>query len=395
MTVPLPIVTPLAHPSSGPSSLSGLGATVTHLDLAALFDPAHRTPGKARSTPQFKALEDAVYRYKVVVVKHQDRLAPEQQYEVVKAFDPAAQGEQGHNNATVEHKGQKSLLFGIGNAIGTHPEVKLVGGGIQSERFGGRVLKQADHVAYHKHPLSETEREAGLTRWHRWHMDAALFRTSLPLVTSLLCLATPSISPDGVRNPRLTVRWDDGSGLEMEVDAGSTGFVAGTAVYEALSDEERRWCDERFVEYAPWPYQWNGPTRGNSNGLGTFDEPDNTMPLDDLPPWDPADVKTYPLVWKHHRTGDKALMVHSVAVRAIHHPPSGTSITSLSEIRSRLAALQRKAFVPERICAHAYEVGDLVIFDNRAVYHSATDYPDRFGTRTMLQAHVAASFDPK
>ena len=54
------------------------------------------------------------------------------------------------------------------------------------------------------------------------------------------------------------------------------------------------------------------------------------------------------------------------AVRAIHHPPTGTSITSLSEVRSHLAALQRRAFVPERIHAHGYEVGDLVIFDNRA-----------------------------
>ena len=90
MTDPLPLVTPLAHPSSGPSSRCGLGATVTNLDLAALFDPARRTPDEARSTPAFKALEDAVYRYKVVVVKHQERLGPDEQYEVVKAFDPAA-----------------------------------------------------------------------------------------------------------------------------------------------------------------------------------------------------------------------------------------------------------------------------------------------------------------
>jgi len=90
MTDALPLVTPLAHPSSGPSSRCGLGATVTNLDLAALFDPARRTPDEARSTPAFKALEDAVYRYKVVVIKHQERLGPDEQYEVVKAFDPAA-----------------------------------------------------------------------------------------------------------------------------------------------------------------------------------------------------------------------------------------------------------------------------------------------------------------
>lgn len=31
----------------------------------------------------------------------------------------------------------------------------------------------------------------------------------------------------------------------------------------------------------------------------------------------------------------------------------------------------------------------------RRVYHSATDYPESYGTRSMLQAHIAGSYDPQ
>ncbi|GAA5987596.1 hypothetical protein JCM11641_005377 [Rhodosporidiobolus odoratus] len=397
MTVPLPVVTPVQHPATGASSKCiGLGAVITNVSLQALFDPAVHTAHEARAHSVFKAIEKALYEYKVVVVKNQLDLQPDEQFSFVNAFDPEAPAEHGHNDATVSHKGQKSLLYGIGNSIGSCPEVKLVGGGKQSERLGGKVLKQADHVVYHKHPLTSEEREQGFTRWHRWHMDASLFKTSLPLVTSLLCLATPSIDPmSKTRRPPLTVRWDDGSGLEMKVAAGSTGFVEGSKMLEGLDEETRKWAEGTMVEYAPWPYQWNGPTRGNSNGLGTVDEPNNTMSLEDLPPYKPEEIKNYPMVWTCPKTGRKGVQVHPVAVLALH-PSDGTpSITDLSAVRSKLQSIQRHALIPDNIWAPAYEVGDLVLFNNRAVYHSATDYPESWGTRTMLQAHVAASFDPQ
>ncbi|BGP21112.1 hypothetical protein JCM10213_008975 [Rhodosporidiobolus nylandii] len=395
MTLSLPLITPVAHPATGASSnCAGLGGVVRNLSLQELFDPEQRTAEEARAHPSFRAVEDALYKYKVIVIKGQGDLQPDQQFEFVRAFDPEAPAEHGHNDANISHKGQKSLLYGIGNSIGSHPEVKLVGGGPQGERFVWRVLKQADHVSYHKHPLAEEEREKGVTRWHRWHMDASLFRTSPPLVTSLLCLATPSIDPTtGDARPPLTVRWDDGSGLEMQVAAGSTGFLEGSKMLESLTAEEREWAVGAEVEYAPWPYQWNGPSKGNSNGLGTFPE-NNTMPTEDLPPHEPGDIKRYPMVWTCPRTGTKGVQVHPVAVLKIH-PSSGPSITSLSSVRAKLDAIQRPALVPENIWAPAYEVGDLVLFNNRAVYHSATDYPESWGTRSMLQAHVAASFEPK
>ncbi|GAA6009853.1 hypothetical protein JCM10207_002133 [Rhodosporidiobolus poonsookiae] len=378
MTLPTLTITPVSHPASGPSSgCTNLGAIVRNVSLQALFDPSTHTPEEARQTTEFRQIEEALYRFKVLVIKGQGDLRADEQFAFVQAFDPDAPAEHGHNDATASHRGQKSLLYGIGNSIGSHPEVKLVGGGKQDERFGGRVLQQADHTNYHKHPLTHEEREAGFTRWHRWHMDASLFRTSLPLVTSLLCLASPSVDPStGEERPELTVRWDDGSGLEMKVRAGSTGFVEGSRMLERLEGKEKEWVEGAEVEYAPWPYQWSAPSRGNSNGLGTFPEPDNVMPLEYLPPWGNGDVKRYPMVWTCPRTGVKSLQVHPVPVRLIHPSSAPEPISDLAAVRARLDELQRPALVPENIWAPGYEVGDLVLFNNRA-------------------AHVAASFDPR
>ncbi|ORY66789.1 hypothetical protein BCR35DRAFT_181742 [Leucosporidium creatinivorum] len=379
MTVPLLTITPLDPTTIGTGV--DFGAKVTNVDLNRLSDN------------EFQLIEQALYRYKVLIIPGQGGLEPEKQFAFVRRFDPSAPAEHGHNDAV---KGN-SLLNGIGNSISVHPEIKLVGGGKQSERFGGRVLKQADHTSYHKFPLTEKQRnEELLTRWHRWHMDAALYATSPPLVTSLLALSIPS-------GPPLTVVWDDGSGSVLpNVAAGSTGFLSGAKMYSCLDEEQRALVENSEVEYAPWPYQWNGASKGNSNGLGTYHE-GKELALEDLPEWREEDVKTYPMLWTNPHTGEKSLQVHSVAVRRLHLRTSPSSpvstISDLAEVRRILNSLQRPALQPENILCPAYELGDLVLFYNRGVYHSATDYPEAWegekGRRTMLQAHIAGSEEPK
>lgn len=115
------------------------------------------------------------------------------------------------------------------------------------------------------------------------------------------------------------------------------------------------------------------------------------------------------MLWTNPQTGELSFQVHSVGVNILYLRSSPSSpfetITSLSSIRRVLYSLQRPALEPENILCPAYEQGDLVLFYNRGVYHSATDYPaswekdseelDGRGRRTMLQAHVAGSEDPK
>lgn len=66
-----PLVTPLDHSS-------GLGARVTNISLRSL------TP------EQFSTIEDALYRYKVLVFPEQMGLEPDEQFEFVRMFDPEA-----------------------------------------------------------------------------------------------------------------------------------------------------------------------------------------------------------------------------------------------------------------------------------------------------------------
>jgi len=148
MTIPLPTIAPLDPFTIG--SGVDFGAKVTGVDLNRLSDS------------EFKVIEQALYRYKVLIIPGQGELEPDNQFAFVRRFDPDApvglflsslaprragadewlgdeQAEHGHNDAV---KGA-SLLNGIGNGISAHPEIKLVGGGKQGERFGGRVLQQA------------------------------------------------------------------------------------------------------------------------------------------------------------------------------------------------------------------------------------------------------------
>lgn len=155
MAVPssLPIVTPITYPAS--SSVT-FGATITNVDLSTPLTPS-----------AFSVLSTALYTHKVIVIPNSSNITPALQFALVQAFDPIAPPDHGHNDGTVSHKGQKSLLHGIGNSVDGHPEVKLVGGGVQGVVGGGKTLDQAGHWSYHRTPLSEEERKEGRTRWHR------------------------------------------------------------------------------------------------------------------------------------------------------------------------------------------------------------------------------------
>jgi alpha-ketoglutarate-dependent taurine dioxygenase len=86
-----------------------------------------------------------------------------------------------------------------------------------------------------------------VTRFYRWHIDAALYGLHPPKVTSLLAVRVP-------KGRTQTLRYDDGSGEEMEVPLGTTAFVSGELMYERLSPQEKEFVCGSRVEYAPHPY---------------------------------------------------------------------------------------------------------------------------------------------
>lgn len=103
------------------------------------------------SEADFQTLKAAFYKHKVLVVKDQANLDSYKQFEWCTRLDPGSTGHHGHFDAEKTHRGNKSLLAGIANKgfEDLHPEVVLIGGGVQPERFQGRKITQAHHRDWH------------------------------------------------------------------------------------------------------------------------------------------------------------------------------------------------------------------------------------------------------
>jgi alpha-ketoglutarate-dependent taurine dioxygenase len=62
------------------------------------------------------------------------------------------------------------------------------------------------------------------------------------------------------------------------------------------------------------------------------------------------------------------------------------------EIRKWLANIQLRILKPGYICMAPVEEGDVTMWDNYGVFHSAVDYPyKKYGPRTMHQANIGWS----
>lgn len=81
--------------------------------------------------------------------------------------------------------------------------------------------------------------------------------------------------------------------------------------------------------------------------------------------WRRRPAKEQPLVWTH-RSGRRSLVLGATTDSVVGMAPD--------EGRSLLDDLLARATAPEKVYRHHWEVGDLVIWDNRGVLHRATPY---------------------
>lgn len=230
------------------------GARVACIDLAALSDA------------DFAILERAVYEHLVVVVPGQGHLTPRQQLDLTRRFDPKA-GEYGHGSDQALLAA--STLQNDLHAIPSAPEVKLLGNGVVATHDEGRMqgvaLRHPMHHSFHKDLLppaaagpGDDAREA--TRFFRWHMDAAFYARHPPRVTTLLGLEVPA----GAR--RQLVRYDDGTGDELEVPLAATAFVSGERAFASLSPAAKAFALAASIKYHPHPYIWMRDAKALSTG---------------------------------------------------------------------------------------------------------------------------------
>ena len=131
---------------------------------------------------------------------------------------------------------------------------------------------------------------------------------------------------------------------------GETEFASSYQAYGDLSDEERaRFETVRVVHTIEATMRLHTP---------------NPTP-EQVALWRKRPEKVHPLVWTH-RSGRKSLVLGATTDHVVG--------MGADESRAFLDDLLARATVPERVYRHEWEVGDLVIWDNRGVLHRAAPY---------------------
>ncbi|KAF8918294.1 taurine catabolism dioxygenase [Mucidula mucida] len=347
---------------------------------------------------QFQEIKEALYKYDALLFRNAI-LSPEQQYALTKAFDPQSES-YGHGNNKTENA-KKSILHPDLKTIPRIPQVQVIGNGkiFDHEGLVEATLKHPSHKTFHKTTVSPEDEAKGITRFYRWHIDAALYDLSPPRVTTLYGLEIP-------QGPTQVCRYDDGTWDELPVTLGTTAFVSGKTMFRILPDNLKSVAVRAKVKYAPHPYVWMAPARAKSTGLGIECE-GLEMPFEELPPWEEGKRKTFPMLWKNPVTDELSFQVHpcgaaEIIVDALPEGakregalyPDGAHLTDLEDVRGLLYQMQRPAIAPTLVYPHAWQSNDLVLFHNRGILHSVVGAftPDQ--VRVFHQCNLAASDDP-
>ncbi|GAA6061408.1 hypothetical protein JCM10212_004466 [Sporobolomyces blumeae] len=354
------------------------------------------------SDEEFDTIEKLLYKHSVVLFPNRDDLTPAGQHALTLRFDPQAI-EYGHG--AVGRPDNKSILHpDLRNIPGT--PVQLIGNGLVHDPTvlqGLPVptkLKHPSHQTFHKTTISDEDSEKGFTRFYRWHIDAALYERDPPKVTTL----AGKIVPQGKKN---VVRYDDGTGDELEVPLGGTAFVSSKIMFDILPDNLKSLAVRSRVRYAPHPYVWMGPAKSRSTGLGLESE-GHEAPLDDLPDWKEEHVKVFPLLWKNPGTGNLHFQVHPSGIQQlIVDPlpagvepkedtlyPEGAHLTDLKEVRDLMYSMQRPGISPELVYVVDWKPHDLALFHNRGVLHSITGAFQPDEVRAFWQCNLASTDRP-
>lgn len=131
---------------------------------------------------------------------------------------------------------------------------------------------------------------------------------------------------------------------------GETEFASSYEAYDHLSDGEKARLDGIKVVH----------TIEASQRLFNNDPTEEQLAM-----WRSRPAKEHPLVWRH-RSGRHSLVLGATTDHVVGMEPE--------EGRALLNDLLYRATTPDRVYRHEWQVGDLVIWDNRGVLHRALPY---------------------
>lgn len=150
----------------------------------------------------------------------------------------------------------------------------------------------------------------------------------------------------------------------VAASGGETEFASTYGAYEALPDDEKERLGTVRVVH----------TIEASQRLHNPDPTD-----EEVARWRARPPKEHPLVWQHDN-GRRSLVVGATASHVVGMDEG--------EGRALLQELLDRATTPDRVYRHTWQVGDLVIWDNRGVLHRACPY-DPGSARDMHRCTLA------
>ncbi len=198
-----------------------------------------------------------------------------------------------------------------------------------SKRLGRvEVFGKGEHPEIFRVTLDPTKNRAAayLKGTFDWHIDG--MTEDIPIMASVL------------------------SAHAVAASGGETEFASSYAAYEDLTDEEK----ERFASIRV-VHSFEAAQR--------LLHPQPTA--EELAMWRRRPAKEHPLVWQH-RSGRRSLVLGATTERVVGMDEGAG--------RAFLADLTERATRPERVYRHSWEVGDLVIWDNRGVLHRVSPYDE-------------------
>jgi alpha-ketoglutarate-dependent taurine dioxygenase len=197
-----------------------------------------------------------------------------------------------------------------------------------TRKFGTPVLSRHKTEMREIWPISLDVEKSPSAEYLRgtvlWHIDGA--QDAIPAMATLL------------------------SAKVVSETGGETEFASTYIAYDELADEEKkRFMDVRVVHSLTGTQRKMFPNPTPEQVAGWAKQPD----------------REHPLVWQH-RSGKRSLVIGATAVDVVGMPDAdGPAL--LDELLDR-------ATTPDHIYQHKWQVGDMVMWDNRGVLHRVQPY---------------------
>lgn len=130
-------------------------------------------------------------------------------------------------------------------------------------------------------------------------------------------------------------------------------------------------------------------------------EPDKEERTTDIPGAGGLNQHIHPLVWIHPRTGQPAVMAHTLILEGLRHKSTReAALWSWEKSQATIAEMIAPACRPPHIYCHCWRPGDLVVWDNFCSLHTITPYEGKAGyktaggTRLMHRLSIGGQWNP-